>query len=124
MCGENGNLAESREFFGLRRSLSYLYDGTLCFVISTFDSTGIPSSGLLRTVLDVTRPIRPAVRYPCPDAAAIVLCRDLVAETAVDYAILLGSRASDGWDDESDLDIIVIHQSSCATSKRKRLTAS
>ena len=52
----------------------------------------------------------PAVRHPGPDTSAIALCRDLVAEAPVDCAILFGSRARGGWDEQSDLDIIVIHQ--------------
>ena len=53
----------------------------------------------------------PAVTHAGPDPNAIALCRDLVAEVApVDCAILFGSRALGGWDDQSDLDIIVIHQ--------------
>ena len=52
----------------------------------------------------------PAVSHPGPDPAAIALSRDLVAEAAVDCAILFGSRARGGWDEQSDLDIIVIHR--------------
>ena len=53
----------------------------------------------------------PALTHAGPDPSAIALCRDLVAEVApVDCAILFGSRALGGWDDQSDLDIIVIHQ--------------
>ena len=52
----------------------------------------------------------PGVSHPGADPAAIALCRDLVAEAAVDCAILFGSRARGGWDEQSDLDIIVIHQ--------------
>ena len=52
----------------------------------------------------------PAVRHPGPDPSAIALCRDLVAEAPVDCAILFGSRARGGWDEQSDLDIIVVHQ--------------
>ena len=52
----------------------------------------------------------PAITHPGPDSSAIALCRDIVAESPVDCAILFGSRALGGWDDQSDLDIIVIHQ--------------
>ena len=54
----------------------------------------------------------PAVRHPGPDPSAIALCRDLVAEAAVGCAILFGSRAQGGWDEQSDLDIIVVHHGS------------
>ena len=53
----------------------------------------------------------PAVTHAGADPSAVALCRDLVAEAPpVDCAILFGSRALGGWDDQSDLDIIVIHQ--------------
>ena len=52
----------------------------------------------------------PAVAHPGPDSSAIALCRDLVGEPPVECAILFGSRALGGWDSQSDLDIIVIHQ--------------
>ena len=51
----------------------------------------------------------PAVAHPGPDPAAINFCRDLVAETDAECAILFGSRARGGWDEQSDLDVIVIH---------------
>ena len=52
----------------------------------------------------------PAVTHPGPDSSAIALCRDLVANSPVHCAILFGSRALGGWDSQSDLDIILIHQ--------------
>ena len=51
----------------------------------------------------------PAVVHPDPDPAAIDLCRDLVVQTDVEAVILFGSRASGGWDEQSDLDLIVVH---------------
>ena len=51
----------------------------------------------------------PAAVHPDPDPAAIDLCRDLVAQTDVEAVILFGSRATGGWDDRSDLDLIVVH---------------
>ena len=52
----------------------------------------------------------PAITHAGPDPNAIALCQDLMAQAPVDCAILFGSRALGGWDDQSDLDIIVIHQ--------------
>ena len=49
----------------------------------------------------------PAVIHPGPDPAAIALCRDLVAETDAEAVVLFGSRATGGWDEQSDLDMIV-----------------
>ena len=51
----------------------------------------------------------PAVVHPDPDPAAIDLCRELVAETDVEAVVLFGSRAGGGWDEQSDLDLIVVH---------------
>ena len=53
----------------------------------------------------------PSVIHPGPDPAALALCRDLVVETGVDAVILFGSRASGGWDEQSDLDMIIVHAS-------------
>ena len=51
----------------------------------------------------------PAVIHPDPDPAAVDLCWDLVAQTDVEAVVLFGSRASGGWDEQSDLDMIIIH---------------
>ncbi len=50
----------------------------------------------------------PAVVHPGPDPAAINLGRDLVAETDAQAVILFGSRATGGWDQQSDLDMIIV----------------
>ena len=47
--------------------------------------------------------------HPGPDPAAIALCRDLVAETDALAVVLFGSRAAGGWDEQSDLDMILIY---------------
>ena len=51
----------------------------------------------------------PAVIHPDPDPAAINLCRDLAAETDAQAVVLFGSRATGGWDEQSDLDMIIVH---------------
>jgi hypothetical protein len=43
------------------------------------------------------------------DPAAIALCRDLAAEIGVEAIVLFGSRANGSWDEQSDLDMIVVH---------------
>ena len=53
---------------------------------------------------------RPRVVHPSPDPAAIALCRDLVAGSDARCAVLFGSRARGGWDEQSDLDLIIIRQ--------------
>ena len=51
----------------------------------------------------------PAVVHTYPDPSAINLCRDLAAETDADAIVLFGSRANGGWDEQSDLDLIIVH---------------
>ena len=51
----------------------------------------------------------PDVVHPDPDPAAIDLCRDLAAKTDAEAVVLFGSRASGGWDRQSDLDMIIVH---------------
>ena len=50
----------------------------------------------------------PKVVHPEPDERATTLCRDLVQHPSVQAAILGGSRYHGGWDEQSDLDVIVI----------------
>ena len=52
----------------------------------------------------------PEVVHPGPDPAALAVCRELVAETDVECVVLHGSRAWGNWDEQSDLDLIMIHQ--------------
>ena len=63
----------------------------------------------------------PAVVHPAPDPAAIALCRDLVVQTDAEAAILFGSRAAGGWDEQSDLDMIVVHPAGDDDDLRKAL---
>ena len=50
----------------------------------------------------------PKLIHPEPDERAAPLCEELVKHPAVQAAILGGSRYTGGWDEQSDLDIIVI----------------
>ena len=62
----------------------------------------------------------PAVIHPDPDAAAVALCRDLAAETGAEAVILFGSRATGGWDEQSDLDVIVVHPAANDEADRRK----
>ena len=53
----------------------------------------------------------PAVTHPRPDPAAFDLCRDLVVQTDLEAVILFGSRSNGGWDEQSDLDMVIVHDS-------------
>ena len=48
----------------------------------------------------------PGVVHHGPDPAAIAVCRDVLEESHAACVVLNGSR---GWDEQSDLNLIVIH---------------
>ena len=62
----------------------------------------------------------PAVVHPDPDHSAIDLCRDLAEETDVEAVVLFGSRAAGGWDEQSDLDMIVVHPAADEEDDRRK----
>ena len=62
----------------------------------------------------------PAVIHPDPDPAAFDLCRDLAAHTDAQAVVLFGSRAIGGWDDQSDLDMIIVHPAADADDDRRK----
>ena len=51
----------------------------------------------------------PQVVHLGPDPAALALCQDLANLPDMESVILFGSRVGRGWDEQSDLDMIVIH---------------
>ena len=63
----------------------------------------------------------PAVIHLGPDPAAIDLCRDLAAETDAAAVILFGSRATGGWDEQSDLDLIIVHPAADDEDDRRKV---
>ena len=63
----------------------------------------------------------PAVIHPNPDAAAFDLCRELAANTDAEAVILFGSRATGGWDEQSDLDMIIVHPAAAAADDRRKV---
>ena len=63
----------------------------------------------------------PAVVHPDPDPAGFDLCRDLAANADAQAVVLFGSRAAGGWDDQSDLDLIIIHGGADDDDRRKSL---
>ena len=54
----------------------------------------------------------PKLIHAEPDERATPLCEELVKHPAVQAAILTGSRYTGGWDEQSDLDIVVILEES------------
>ena len=63
----------------------------------------------------------PEVAHRGPDPAAVALCREVLAESGAECVILHGSRGWGGWDEQSDLNVIVIHHSAGDKVERERL---
>ena len=62
----------------------------------------------------------PAVIHPGPDPAAFDLCRELAAHTDAAAVVLFGSRATGGWDEQSDLDLIIVHPAADDADDRRK----
>ena len=65
----------------------------------------------------------PRVVHLDPDPRAVPLCQDLVQEPAVQAVILGGSRYRGRWDEQSDLDIMVILEDGSDAEELKRAAA-
>ena len=63
----------------------------------------------------------PEVVHQGPDPAAVAVCREVLAESGAESVILHGSRGWGGWDDQSDLNVIVIHHAAGDEVERDRL---
>ena len=59
----------------------------------------------------------PAVAHQGPDPTAVAVCREVLVESV----ILHGSRGWGGWDEQSDLNVIVIHRAGGGEVERDRL---
>ena len=62
----------------------------------------------------------PAVIHPGPDPADFDLCRELAVEADAQAVVLFGSRATGGWDEQSDLDLIIVHPAADEEDDRRR----
>ena len=62
----------------------------------------------------------PAVVHPGPDPAARAFCRDLASKTDAAAVILFGSRATGGWDEQSDLDMIIVRPAADEEDDRRK----
>ena len=62
----------------------------------------------------------PAVVHPDPDPAAIAVCRDLATQTDAEAVILFGSRATGRWDEQSDLDMIIVRPAADEEDDRRK----
>ena len=63
----------------------------------------------------------PEVVHQGPDPAAVAVCREVLAESGAECVILHGSRGWGGWDEQSDLNVIVIHHAAGDEVERERL---
>ena len=52
----------------------------------------------------------PEVVHQGPDPAAVAVCREVLAESGAECVILHGSRGWGGWDEQSDLNLIVVQR--------------
>ena len=63
----------------------------------------------------------PEVVHQGADPAAVAVCREVLAESGAECVILHGSRGWGGWDEQSDLNVIVIHHAAGDEVERDRL---
>ena len=63
----------------------------------------------------------PEVVHQGADPAAVAVCREVLAESGAECVILHGSRGWGGWDEQSDLNLIVIHHAAGDEVERDRL---
>ena len=62
----------------------------------------------------------PRVIHDKPDERAAPLCEELVRRPAVQAVIFGGSRYTGGWDEESDLDVVIILEESGDEAESRR----
>ena len=60
----------------------------------------------------------PEVVHPDTDPVAVAVCRDVLEETGAECVILHGSR---GWDEQSDINVIVVHEAASEKTEGDRL---
>ena len=65
----------------------------------------------------------PEVVHPGPDPRAAALAEDLAQQPAVQAVILGGSRYTGGWDEQSDLDLVVILEDSVDEEESRKHVA-
>ena len=63
----------------------------------------------------------PKVIHPDPDPAVRAFCRDLAYKTDAAAVVLFGSRAAGGWDEQSDLDMIIVHPAADDEDDRRKV---
>ena len=60
----------------------------------------------------------PEVVHQGPDPAAVAVCREVLAESGAECVILHSSRGWGGWDEQSDLNVIVVQRAAADRAGR------
>ena len=60
----------------------------------------------------------PGVMHHGPDPAAVAVCREVLAESGAECIILHGSRGWGGWDEQSDLNVILVQRAAADRTGR------
>jgi hypothetical protein len=63
----------------------------------------------------------PEVVHPDADPVAVAVCREVLADTGAECVVLHGSRGWGGWDEQSDFNVIVVHEAASEKSEADRL---
>ena len=64
----------------------------------------------------------PDVVHPGADPVAIAVCCQVLEDTVAECVVLQGSRGWGGWDEQSDINIIVVHEAATEKPEADRLT--
>ena len=60
----------------------------------------------------------PEVVHQGADPAAVAVCREVLAESGAECVILHGSRGWGGWDEQSDLNVILVQRAAADLAGR------
>ena len=64
----------------------------------------------------------PEVVHPVADPVGIAVCCQVLEDTGAECVVLHGSRGWGGWDEQSDINIIVVHEAGAEKPGADRLT--
>ena len=65
----------------------------------------------------------PEVVHPVADPVAIAVCCQVLEDTGAECVVLHGSRGWGHWDEQSDINIIVVHEAAAEKPEADRLTS-
>ena len=64
----------------------------------------------------------PEVVHPDTDPVAVAVCREVLEDTGAECVILHGSRGWGGWDEQSDFNVMVVHEAALEKYEADRLS--